>query len=264
MRTISGRVVVITGAAHGIGRALAETFAAEGCRLVLTDVEAPALSAAAARLAAGGAEVLALAGDVSREGDLMALAEAARARFGDAHILCANAGVTLAGRSMADLTAADWRWILDVNVMGVIHTLTAFLPMLKAADEGHVMVTCSGVGSFTGSAFNAPYSASKAAVLSLTESLFRELKTQAPGVGVSALCPGAVATTLRASDRRRPGAGVAEEPAAVREHGLPASVVADMALTAIRERRFWVITHPEEGELLEARGKSARAGCDPA
>ena len=263
MQRLSGRVAVITGAAHGIGLALAEALAREGCRLVLTDVEATALDAAAKRLTQAGAEVVALPADVAREGDLIALAQATRARFGEAHILCANAGVTLAGRAMSTLTPADWRWILDVNVMGVVHTLAAFLPLLREADEAHVMVTASGVGSFTGSAFNAPYSASKAAVLSLTESLFRELKTEAPHIGVSALCPGAVATTLRASERRRPGAVLEADPVAVREHGLPASAVADMALTAIRERRFWVITHPQEGDLFEARGRSARTGEDP-
>ena len=262
MDRLSGRVAVITGAAHGIGLALAEAFANEGCRLVLTDIEARALEAGAARLTQAGADVLALPADVAREGDLIALAEATRARFGEAHILCANAGVTLAGRAMADLTPADWRWILDVNLLGVIHTLSAFLPLLREADEAHVLVTASGVGSFTGSAFNAPYSASKAAVLSVTESLFRELKTESPHIGVSALCPGAVATTLRASARRRTS-GTMQGEAPVREHRLPAATDADMALAAIRERRFWVITHPEEGELLEARGRSARSGTDP-
>lgn len=264
MEQLSGRVAVITGAAHGIGLALAQAFAAEGCALVLTDLEAAALERAAARLADAGAQVLAQPGDVAREADMDALAGAARARFGGAHILCANAGVTLAGRAISGLSAADWRWIMEVNVLGVVHTLTAFLPLLREADDAHVAVTASGVGSFTGSAFNAPYSASKAAVLSIAESLFRELKIEAPHVGVSALCPGAVATTLRAAERRRPGAGRPAGQAAVREHGMAAATVAAMTLEAVRARRFWVITHPEDGELLEARGRSARAGTDPA
>lgn len=264
MRQMAGRVAVVTGAAHGIGLALAQAFAAEGCRLVLGDLEGPALTVVGERLRASGAEVLVMPIDVSREGDLHALANIALDTFGGAHILCANAGVTLAGRPISALTAADWRWVLDVNVMGAVNALSAFLPILKVQDEAHVMITASGVGSFTGSGFNAPYSASKAAVLSLTESLYRELKTEAPHVGVTALCPGAVATTLRASERRRPGAGVQDDPAAVRDHGLPASRVAQMALTAIRDSRFWAITHPEDGDILEQRGRSARAGRDPA
>ncbi|MDB5432681.1 MAG: short-chain alcohol dehydrogenase [Caulobacter sp.] len=263
MRQLAERVAVITGAAHGIGLALAEAFAAEGCRLVLADLEAHPLEAAAGRLRAAGAQVLAMPTDVTREGDLQALSAITIDTFGAAHILCANAGVTLAGRPISALAAADWRWILDVNVMGAVHALNAFLPILKAQDEAHVMVTASGVGSFTGSAFNAPYSASKAAVLSLTESLYRELRTEAPHVGVTALCPGAVATTLRASERRRPGAARPADAATAREHGLRASAVADMALAAIRETRFWAITHPEDGDILEQRGRDARAGRDP-
>lgn len=264
MRQLAGRVAVITGAAHGIGLALAEAFAVEGCRLVLADLEAPALEAAAGRLRTAGAQVLAMPTDVTREGDLQALAAVTIDTFGAAHILCANAGVTLAGRPMSALSAADWRWVMEVNVMGAVNAMNAFLPILKSQDEAHVMVTASGVGSFTGSAFNAPYSASKAAALSLTESLYRELKTEAPHVGVTALCPGAVATTLRASERRRPGAGAHDDPAAVRDHGLPASAVAQMSLAAIRDNRFWVITHPQDGDILEQRGRGARMGRDPA
>ena len=263
MRQMTGRVAVVTGAAHGIGLALAQALAAEGCRLVLADIESAALIAAADRLRANGVEILAMPGDVSREADLEALAAVTLDAYGAVHILCANAGVTLAGRPMSGLSAADWRWIFDVNVMGVVNTLTPFLPILKAQDEAHVMVTASGVGSFTGSALNAPYSASKAAVLSLTESLYRELRTEAPHVGVSALCPGAVATTLRASERRRPGASSEPGPAPVREHGLPAAAVAHMAMAAIRDNRFWVMTHPEHGDILEARGRAARQGHDP-
>jgi NAD(P)-dependent dehydrogenase (short-subunit alcohol dehydrogenase family) len=277
MQALRGRVAVVTGAASGIGRALAERFAAEGMRLVLADVEGPALERAEAELRGGGAEVLALRTDVSKEAEVQALAAAALQRFGTVHVLCNNAGVGSGGR-VWELTTADWEWVLGVNLWGVIHGIRAFVPaMLRAGEEGHVVNTASLAGLIS-APYVAPYHASKHAVVTISESLHLELALLGARLKVSVLCPGYVATRIADSTRNRPrelraaveSQGGRPEAAAMNDAirrrvaaGLPPAEVARQVLEAIREERFWIFTHPAMKTLIEQRHSDVMAERNP-
>ncbi|HSM76404.1 MAG TPA: SDR family NAD(P)-dependent oxidoreductase, partial [Bryobacteraceae bacterium] len=190
MKEFRNRVAVVTGAASGIGRALAVRFAAEGMKVVLADVEEPALQAAAQELRDAGAAVLALRTDVSQEADVEALAVRTYEAFGGAHIVCNNAGVASRTVPSWEQTSADWQWVLSVNLWGVIHGIRAFVPrMLSSGGEGHIVNTASLAG-LTSSPGLAPYNASKHAVATISESLYFELLAVPSSIRVSVLCPG--------------------------------------------------------------------------
>src|SRR5947209_6277182 len=216
MQEFRGRVAVVTGAASGIGFALAERAASEGMTVVLSDVEATALEAAAARLKARGFNVLAHRVDVSNEAEVEGLAARAYSEFGAVHLLCNNAGVIDRPRPAWEHSVADWQWVLSVNLWGVVHGLRAFVPrMLAGGEEGHIVNTASMAGLITGGIGSAVYDASKHAVLSLSESLYKDLLIRQTKVSASVLCPGLVNTNIFAAERNRPAAlGAAEvEPA---------------------------------------------------
>jgi len=272
MDDLVGRTAVVTGAASGIGRALAERFAAEGMRLVLADVEERALAATADDLAASGVEVLPVVTDVADAASVGALADAAYGRFGAVHVLCNNAGVG-AGGQIAELSLADWQWVLGVNLWGVIHGLHAFVPrMLAGAEPGHVVNTASLAGHVAGP-FMGPYSASKFAVVAISEALYHEMNMSGGAIGVSVLCPGWVDTNIHASERNRPaslgGGGRVEDGRAdmlkqVLASGMPPAEVASLVLQAIRDGRFYVLTHPDMTPAVEARMKAIVEGANPA
>ena len=206
MNNFSGKVAVITGAASGIGLALAGKAASEGMRIVLADVEEPALTEAEQHLRADGATALAVKTDVSRIEDVEALASATLDAFGSVDLLCNNAGVTMRPRSRRiwECTLGDWQWILGVNVFGGIHGFHAFTPiMLDQASEGHIVNTASVAGLVSGPGLGV-YKSSKHAVVSIPETLYHELRELDAKVGVSALCPGPVATPIGSSARNRP------------------------------------------------------------
>jgi NAD(P)-dependent dehydrogenase (short-subunit alcohol dehydrogenase family) len=267
MRDLNGKTAVVTGGAAGIGLGLAERFAREGMGVVIGDVEERALAAAEKRLSAAGANVLALRADVTSPGSLAELRDRALERFGAVHVVCANAGVAPTGPVVR--TAADWRWVVEVNLLGVVHTLDAFVPALVAQREGHVVNTAS-VGGLRSAPLLAAYCATKHAVVALTESLLAELA--GTGVGVSLLCPGAVATGIFESERNRPAAlgGAAAAPDAARRGfqdairgGMAPAQVADAVVAAIRAERFYVLTHPELGGLARTRADDIAAGRSP-
>ena len=273
MQEFSGRTAVVTGAASGIGRAMAERFAADGMRVVLADVEAKPLEATAKELRESGAEVLPVLTDVSDGDQVDALAASAMDAFGPVHVLCNNAGVG-SGGLLADLSTADWQWVLGVNLWGVIHGIRAFLPsMLAHGEPAHVVNTASLAGHVAGP-FMGPYSASKFAVVAISETLHHEMAMSRANVRVSVLCPGWVRTNIDRCERNRPAelggrAVVADDDprsqllGQVLANGLPPAAVADLVLDAIREDQFWIFTHPEMQPAVEARWDGIRSGANP-
>ncbi|HUH07669.1 MAG TPA: SDR family NAD(P)-dependent oxidoreductase [Egibacteraceae bacterium] len=269
MRGLTGRTAVITGAASGIGRAMAERLLAEGMQVVVSDVDADGLGSAVAALGDAAAPVVA---DVASEDDVVRLADAAHARFGAVHLLCANAGVSAAGGApLWETTAGDWGWVLGVNLMGVANVVRAFLPrMLDGGQEGHIVITASlsGLVSFPHAG---PYGVSKHATVSLGEQLALELMLKRAPIGVSVLCPAWVRTDILRSERHRPArfrAGQAAEPpaalaAAMAAEGLDPAEVAEQAVAAVRDGRFWVLPEGGWAGAVEQRAERIAAGEPP-
>jgi NAD(P)-dependent dehydrogenase (short-subunit alcohol dehydrogenase family) len=271
MRDLVGKVAVVTGAASGIGRALAERCAGEGMRLVLADVEEAPLAAVAEGLRAQGCEVEDTVADVRESAALEDLADRCQARFGGAHLLCNNAGVAVGG-PLWEVAEEDWSWILDVNLVGVIHGIRAFLPrMIADGEEGHVVNTAS-IAGLTCPALVGPYNVTKHAVVALSESLLNDLRVSGSRIGVSVLCPGWVQTRIHESDRNRPGPlpEIPEEIEMMRKMvgdfiagGVPPKQIADAVLDAVRENRFWIRTHPAMEPLVKERCDTMAAGETP-
>jgi NAD(P)-dependent dehydrogenase (short-subunit alcohol dehydrogenase family) len=268
-----GRVAVVTGAASGIGLGLSERFAREGMRVVMADVEEPALTAAASRLTAAGDDVLAVATDVSKADDVEALRDRALEAFGAVHVVCNNAGVGNAPSPVWALSAGEWEWVLGVNLWGVINGVRAFVPLLVEQDAGHVVNTASIFGVFAGSL--GPYSVSKHGVVALTESLYFQLNELGSRVGVSVLCPGAVRTRFANSARNRPaeaGPPPPPQPGVATTQGRLAGLVgtgrepaqvADIVVDGIRSRRFYILTSSNRNEAVRRRADEIIAGGPP-
>jgi NAD(P)-dependent dehydrogenase (short-subunit alcohol dehydrogenase family) len=268
MKEFSDKVAVVTGAASGIGRAMAERFAAEGMKVVLADVEKGALTQVEAEMRAGGATVLAVPTDVSRAADVEALAGKTIDAFGAVHILCNNAGVPPVVGPSWELTEADWQWVLGVNLWGVLHGIRVFVPIMLTQDsEGHVVNTASVAGLLS-APWAATYDVAKHGVVTLSESLHRELATVSSKVRVSVLCPAWVKTQLMDGDRNRPvtltneaGEATAIPQSALMEQafrqlvatGTDPSAIADRVLNAIRDEQFYILPHPEWKEQVRAR-----------
>jgi NAD(P)-dependent dehydrogenase (short-subunit alcohol dehydrogenase family) len=277
MDDLAGRVAVITGAASGIGLAMARRFAGEGMQLVLADIERPVLEQAGEALRRDGADVLTVPTDVSLADDVAALAAAAFDHFGDVHLVCNNAGVGSRGLPVAELPLADFEWVLAVNLFGVIHGLRAFLPHLRANDVGHIVNTASTSGLYHLPRMG-PYNASKAAVIALSETLRFELAAEGSHVGVSVLCPSWVRTNISTADRNLPErfayhldtdqmAQVTAYKARRRQEVAPAASdpadVADQVCAAVKANRFYVLTHPASVGLFDARARRIVAGDEP-
>ncbi|MBO0804857.1 MAG: SDR family NAD(P)-dependent oxidoreductase [Nocardiopsaceae bacterium] len=271
----AGRVAVVTGAASGIGLGLARRFAAEGMRVVLADVEEPALEAAASRLAETGARVLAHPADVSSAAQVDALRDATLSAFGAVHVVCSNAGVGGPHGPLWECTPGEWDWVLGVNLGGVINGVRAFMPVLLEQDAGHLVNTASIFGVFAGAL--GPYGVSKHAVVALTETLHFNLESaDVSHVGVSVLCPGAVRTNFGTSARNRPAwagpplAPSPEEQAAAERfdrlsaQGASPDEVADIVVSGIRRRRFYILTSQNRNEAVIRRGTEIVSGGPPA
>ena len=251
MQQLNGRVAVVTGGASGIGFGLASAFAAEGMKVVVGDIEEPALDEAVAKLEVSGAEVLGVRTDVSDDSSVAALAAAAVERFGAIHVACNNAGVGGGGLSW-EAPLDTWQWVLGVNMWGVIHGIRAFVPVLMQQDEAHIVNTASIAGLAAGP-FMGPYNASKHAVVALSETLYHEMAMTAPQVKVSVLCPGWVKTRIAESARNRPAGSEpvdAEGNAGLIlqtfiERGMPPAELAVSVLDAIRDERFWILPHDD-------------------
>jgi len=254
MEELRERVAVVTGAASGIGRALCERFAAEGMHVVMADVDPERLQQSADAVAAdSGAEVIAVPTDAAQWESVEELARRAVERFGAVHVLCNNAGVQRPTKAW-ECTLEDWSWLVGVNLNGVFYGIKAFVPaMVARAEPGHVVNTAS-VGGLLAYPELAPYAATKYGVVGMSESLHHDLRQEGVPIGVSVLCPGAVATQFRAHSRAlRPGGAVDEIGDISTPVAIPPSDVARQVLDAIRTDRFWIVTHPTYHEFIERR-----------
>lgn len=275
MEDFAGKVAVITGGASGIGRAIAEKCLRLGIKVVLSDIEQSALTAAETELTSSGGEVLSVKTDVSKRSEVESLARQAYEAFGAVHLLFNNAGVA-AGGAPWEATWNDWEWVLGVNLWGVIHGVKVFTPlMLAQKTEGHIVNTASMAGLTVGS-FSAPYSVTKHAVVALSESLYLTLQKQNALVKASVLCPGLVNTSINDAERNRPAA-LANEPAplsaemqagraafnALMAASAPPQQIAEAVFEAIRKERFYILTHPEWMEIVRLRTEKLLAMENP-
>ncbi|MFF0184464.1 SDR family NAD(P)-dependent oxidoreductase [Streptomyces sp. NPDC005244] len=285
MELRAGQVAVVTGAAGGIGLAMARRFAADGLKVVLADVEEGALGKAAAELREDGADVHARVVDVGERSEVVALAEDAYTTYGAVHVLCNNAGVGSGAEGrMWEHDPNDWKWAFAVNVWGVFHGIQAFVPrMIAAGEPGHVVNTSSGDGGIAPLPTASVYAVTKAAVVTMTESLYAHLKAERARVGASVLFPGPhmLRTGLWESHRNRPERYAKARPrrtpyrsldqweAAMKEAGhdvrfTPVEHVADLVAEGIRRDRFWLLPESEHSDRqIRARSQSMLDRADP-
>ena len=264
MKEFKDKVAVITGAASGIGRAIAERCVQEGMKAVLADVEVAALTQSEAEMTAAGATVLAVRTDVAQAKDVEALAHKTLDAFGAVHLLCNNAGVG-AGTSIWESTMADWEWVMGVNLWGVIHGVRVFVPIMLAQDTAsHIVNTASMAGLISGPGLGV-YRVTKHGVVTLSETLYHELAQRGAKVKVSVLCPGYVNTRIMEAARNRPVPLPPTQPQSAEEAarwdamrhavqtGMPPAQVADAVFKALRGDQFYILTHPEWKEGVRTR-----------
>jgi NAD(P)-dependent dehydrogenase (short-subunit alcohol dehydrogenase family) len=265
MKEFKGKVAVITGAASGIGRGIAERCVKQGMKVVLADIEEANLTKAETELKTLGGTVLSVKTDVSKRSDVELLARQSLDTFGQVHLLFNNAGVG-AGGAPWEATWNDWEWVIGVNLWGVIHGVKVFTPLMLAQNsECHIINTSSAAGLTVGG-FSAPYGVTKHAVVALSESLFLTLQQRNSLVKVSVLCPGLVRTNIADAERNRPArlrneavkltpemqAGLAAFKAAI-EASMPILQVADLVFDAIKKEQFYILPDPEWTEVIRLR-----------
>jgi NAD(P)-dependent dehydrogenase (short-subunit alcohol dehydrogenase family) len=274
---LGGKVAVVTGAASGIGLALARCFGQAKMKVVLADVEEAPLAEAHATCLREGVEAIAVRTDVSRADDVAELARRTFEAYETVHVLCNNAGVGVGGAAW-EVAPKDWEWILGVNLWGVVHGIRAFVPRMVEQGAGHVVNTASAAG-LAGAPSMGAYSATKFAVVGLSECLHHDLSVATDGrVRVSVLCPSWVRTAIADADRNRPASldpGPPPRRSAARNRMAHASMkstvaagmapedVADKVLRAIVEERFWILTHETTPAIVEARTRSIVEGRAP-
>lgn len=268
MKQFKNKVAVITGAASGIGYAIAAQCVKEGMKVVLSDIEAQTLAQAKQRLQAKGGQVIALQTDVSKAEDVEKLAQYTVKKFGGVHLLFNNAGVVPNGGSTVWKSQyADWEWVLGVNLWGVIHGLHTFVPiMLEQDTECHIVNTSSMAGLVSYEVLPT-YHVSKHAIVALSEHLYHSLAQQQAKINASVLCPGWVKTNFLDSERNRPSNLNVERPipsssskqkkeqteASMEEEGITSEEIARMVFSGIREEKFYIITHPELKSMVRQR-----------
>jgi NAD(P)-dependent dehydrogenase (short-subunit alcohol dehydrogenase family) len=267
MENLGGKVAVITGAASGIGKGIAQALAERGMKLVLADVEAPVLHATAGELREGGAEVLEVLCDVRSAESVEALADRAYEAFGVVHVVCNNAGVGGGGGAIWEVPLPDWQWVLEVNLWGVVHGVRTFVPrMMAGGHEGYIVNTASMAGFLSGPNMG-PYNASKHAVVAITETLHVDLLMAGSSLKTAALCPGWVNTNILRSGRNRPAEHGGATELTGDELGLASSVleaghaprdVGEMVVEAIHGDELYIFTDDDFGEIVESMQAGVR------
>ena len=276
MESFSGKTAVVTGAASGIGFALAERFAREGMRVVLADIEEAALDSAVAKITDTGAEAIAVVTDVSKAADVSALAERARSEFGGVHVACNNAGV-FAGGLLWEESLADYQWLMDVNIWGVIHGIRTFIPIMLEQDTECHLVNTASMAALCAMPFAGIYHMTKHAVLALSESLHHELEVTSEKVKVSVLCPELIKTGIGTCERNRPTeyskpGDIVESDArqlvldSISEGiatAIDPSVMAERVIAAIRSGTFYILSEDGWRETAHQRMDDIRTGQNP-
>lgn len=275
MDEFAGKVAVITGGASGIGLAMARRFGAAGMKLVIADLQENALDDVIAELGAAHIEAVGVRADVADRAQVQAIADRAIDAFGAIHLAVNNAGVASGGLSW-ELSEADWRWVLGVDLWGVIHGVGVFTPLIIESGGGHVVNTASMAG-LTSPPYMAPYNVAKHGVVALSESMYLELKMAAPTVGVTVVCPGWVRTQIHKSIRHRPSAEIqaSNDTAGDADTGFEAIVgsliadgldpadVAEQVFDAVANDRFYVLTHPDWSGMVRRNTDRMLAGENP-
>lgn len=275
MDQFKGKVAVVTGAASGIGRAIAYRCAAEGMKLVLAGINDDNLQKIERELKERDATVLSVRTDVSRADDVQALADKALDAYGAVHLLVNNAGVA-GGSTVWGSSLNDWEWTLGVNLWGVIYGCKIFTPIMLAQNDDCHIVNTSSIAGMVAYHPMAPYQVSKHAVIALSENLQLSLEAQQARIKVSVLCPGWVKTGILDSNRNRPAdlqnPAVAPTPEQIAawsaakeqlEAGMSPETVADDVFNAIRQKRFYIYTHPEYTPAIESRMADAVNAANP-
>lgn len=276
MQEFEGKVAVVTGAASGIGRALAERLAREGMKVVLADIEERALEAAVQELRRQEHDVIGVRTDAASAESVQALARRTLEAYGGVHLVCNNAGVLSAAVPLWEATEKDWQWVLGVNLWGVVHGVRTFLPiMLGQAEGGYMVNTASIAGLGMGTSI---YSVTKHAVLAISEALYLQLRARNAKVGVSVLCPVFVNTRIVEAERNRPpelwnegrpSEATGWEALAERlRQGISPEEMAEITLAGIKEERFYIIpeAYDESGfrrwaeDLLARRNPTTTPG----
>ncbi len=263
---VNNKVAVVTGAASGMGLAMAQTFADSGMALVLADIEEEALDAAVNELSKDGHRAIGVRTDVSKLSDVQALADATLQEYGAVHVLCNNAGVGV-GAPVGNTSIADWKWTLDIDLWGPIYGVETFLPLIEQQGEGHINSTASMAGLYAGASLGA-YNVAKHGVVALMASLERDLRWRESKVRASVLCPGPINTKIVNSERNRDPDDAANHIDSEQgqkfwdfltrtlANGMDPAEVGPMVLDAVINEKFWILTHPEMGEIAVSQSRA--------
>jgi NAD(P)-dependent dehydrogenase (short-subunit alcohol dehydrogenase family) len=276
LRDLKGKTAFITGGAGGIGLEFASVFLAEGMNVVIADIEKPALERALDALKSHGGRVRGAVCDTAKRASLEKAAGEAFAAFGAVHLVCNNAGVGGGAGAMDEFSQQHWDWVMSVNLMGVVHGIAIFLPHMRAHGQGGHFVNTASMAGMLGQPFGGPYSASKAAVIGISETLFYELRGS--NIGVSVLCPGFAKTRITSSERNQPAdlakdsrvtpsqAAAAQAALSIQAvaSGIEPSEVAARTLQGIKDDDLYIFTHPAMRGLIDKRFARIASAYDKA
>jgi len=266
MKDFDGKVAVVTGGASGIGLGMARAFGRAGMKVVIADLDDSAMAAAEAEFGGNGVDLVTTRCDVSDHEQIHALADTTINSFGAVHILCNNAGIGIP-TGTHNMKLADWKWIIDVCLWGPIYGVETFLPLIEEQGEGHINTTSSMAGLIAGQMMGA-YNVAKHGVVALMASLERDLRFRESPVRASVLCPGPIDTKIVDSQRNRDADDAAQHVETEQGQkfwdfltrslaaGMDPAEVGPMVLDAIEQEKFWVLTHPEMGEIAVSQAKA--------